>query len=96
MIRYKELFYQYDGLNRNVRMRENGQNGAGIFMTGVYNNRGSMTRQIRAPGTETRYSYDAVGRMSEIDMRLPGAANDNGFGFAYAAIRASRLLLVLM
>jgi YD repeat-containing protein len=65
-------------------------------MTGFYNNRGSMTRQIRAPGTETRYSYDAVGRMSEIDMRLPGTANDNKFGFAYAAIRASRLLSVLM
>jgi YD repeat-containing protein len=43
-------------------------------MTGVYNNRGSMTRQIRAPGTETRYSYDAVGRMTQIDMRLPGTA----------------------
>ena len=55
-----------------------------------------MTRQIRAAGTETRYRYDAVGRMSEIDMRLPGTANDNKFGFAYAAIRASRLLLVLM
>jgi len=77
--------YQYDQLNRNWRLRENGQNGAGIFMSGFYNQRGLMTRQNRASGVESRYSYDAIGRVNEIDMRLPGSANDNMFTFAYSA-----------
>jgi RHS repeat-associated protein len=72
--------YSYDGLNRQRELRENG---SASLSDQLYNDQGQFVSNSRAPSVENHVQYDAAGRVSILDIRLNGTAQDNIFGFAY-------------
>ncbi|WP_229955132.1 RHS repeat-associated core domain-containing protein [Parasphingorhabdus litoris] len=72
--------YSYDGLNRQKELRENG---SALLSEQAYNNQGQFVSNTRATAVESYLQYDTAGRVSSIEIRLNGTAEDNSFGFAY-------------
>ncbi len=79
----KYFTYSYDGLNRQEELRENG---SALLSEQTYNNQGQFVSNTRASSVESYLQYDGAGRVSTLEIRLNGTAEDNAFGFAYTPI----------
>ncbi len=72
--------YEYDGLGRFVRMRENGGDPLVSF---TYDNAGRRSG-LTSGGTASSYTYDPAGRLASLNHNLAGAIADLTLGLAYS------------
>ncbi len=80
--------YDYDGLNRNIRIREgaSGRNGTQLTYQ-TYTARGTMSYMLKGkdfnPGNRTIYTYDTVGRMTRVRHYLNKQNIGDGATFTF-------------
>jgi YD repeat-containing protein len=70
--------YEYDGLGRFVRLRENGGDTLAIS---IYDSAGRLSRSGWAAAVD--YAYDAVGRLQSLAHDLAGTGSDHVIGLGY-------------
>lgn len=71
--------YEYDGLDRNVAIKENG---ATTIVTDSFDNQGRRASETRGAVT-TSYAYDTASRLKTLSDDLASTASDVSSGFAY-------------
>jgi RHS repeat-associated protein len=73
--------YEYDGLNRNKAIKENG---SASLATLTYNNLEKRATLVLGGGVvSTTYSYDNASRLSSLTQNLSGTTADVVLGYAY-------------
>jgi RHS repeat-associated protein len=84
--------YDYDGLNREYQIRENGATtGAGVLAVYQYDNLSRRQSITRGNGTSTSFAYDLASRLNSLGHDLAGTAQDISLTFQHTA--ASQLQL---
>jgi len=69
--------YDYDGLNRNYKIRENNaSSGAGVLATYVFDPLARRTQLTRGNGTVTTWGYDAASRLQTLAQDMVGTTQD--------------------
>ncbi|MDJ0759926.1 MAG: RHS repeat-associated core domain-containing protein [Woeseiaceae bacterium] len=76
----KYFNYEYDGLNRLIRVRENGGT---ALITQAYNSSGQRSSISRSSGASTTYGYDGLARLKDLDHNLSGTSNDVSYDLLY-------------
>ncbi len=80
--------YDYDGLNRNIRIGEGAPGTNGTQLTyQTYTERGTMGYMLKGkdlnPGNRTIYTYDTVGRMTKVRHYLNQQSIGDGATFSF-------------
>jgi RHS repeat-associated protein len=71
--------YEHDGLNRFLRVRENGGDPLVAFAYDAPGRRSGLT----SGGTSSSFGYDAVGRIERLSYDLAGTGGDQTIGLTY-------------
>jgi RHS repeat-associated protein len=72
--------YEYNTLGEMTAIKENGGTALATF---AYNNLGQRTSLTRSNGGITRYTYDGVSRLIDLETDATGSVNDNWTDLAY-------------
>ena len=76
--------YEYDGLDRLIRVRESGAAELELITYDAQGRRQGLSR-VGGVGASTSYAYDPISRPSALTHDLAGTASDLNFGFGYNA-----------
>jgi RHS repeat-associated protein len=78
------LDFDFDGLNRNWQVRENGATAeAGVLATYVYDKLSRVERITHGNASVTSYGYDLASRLQMLTYDVAGTAQDGSWTFAY-------------
>jgi YD repeat-containing protein len=76
--------YDFDGLNREYQIRENGATtGAGVLAVYQYDNLSRKQSLTRGNGTTTSFGYDLASRLNSLGHVVAGSAQDISFTFQH-------------